>query len=162
VSAWAPATPDLVIGVGNEWRRDDAAGLVAARRLRERAPRSLRVVEHEGEPLDLIEQWSGAVAAIVLDAVSSGAPPGAIHRLDVLTERFPAEPFRGSTHGLGIVEAVQLARALGRLPGWLLVIGIEGKRFDSGAGLSPEVERAAERLADELAGQSLNTALGSS
>jgi hydrogenase maturation protease len=60
------------------------------------------------------------------------------------------------------MEAVQLARALGRLPGRLLVIGIEGKRFDSGAGLSPEVERAAERLADELAGQSLNTALGSS
>jgi hydrogenase maturation protease len=110
----------------------------------------------------LIEQWSGAVAAIVLDAVSSGAPPGTVHRLDALTERFPAELSRGSTHALGIVEAVQLARALERLPGRLLVIGIEGKRFDPGAGLSPEVERAAVRLADELAGQSLNIALGSS
>ena len=162
MSAWAPAEPDLVIGVGNEWRRDDAAGLVAARRLRERSPRAARVVEHEGEPLDLIELWSGAVAAIVLDAVSSGAPPGTVHRLDALTERFPAELFRGSTHALGIVEAVQIARALERLPGRLLVIGIEGKRFDAGAGLSPEVERAAVRLADELAGQSLNTGSGSS
>jgi hypothetical protein len=42
------------------------------------------------------------------------------------------------------------------------VIGIEGKRFDAGEGLSPEVERAAVRLADELAVRSLNTALESS
>ena len=79
----------------------------------------------------------------MVDAVSSGAEPGTIHRLDALTERLPAELSRGSTHAFGLAEAVELARALERLPGRLLVFGIEGKRFDAGAGLSPEVEQAA-------------------
>lgn len=148
----APAEATLVIGVGNEWRRDDAAGLVVARRLRQSSPRAVRVIEHEGEPLDLIEEWAGAAAAIVLDAVSSGAEPGTIHRLDALAMRLPAELFRGSTHALGVAEAVELGRALERLPRRLLVLGIEGERFDAGAGLSQEVERAATRLVDELAG----------
>jgi hydrogenase maturation protease len=143
----------LVIGVGNEWRSDDAAGLVVARRLRESSLRPVRVIEHEGEPLDLIDEWSGAAAVIVIDAVSSGAEPGSIHRLDALAAKLPAELFRASTHALGVAEAVELGRALERLPRRLLVLGIEGKRFDAGAGLSPEVERAAARLVDELAGQ---------
>jgi hydrogenase maturation protease len=151
----------LVIGVGNEWRRDDAAGLVVARRLRERTPRAVRVIEHEGEPLDLLEEWSAAEAAIVIDAVNSGAEPGTIHRVDALATKLPAELFRGSTHALGVAEAVELGRALERLPGRLLVLGIEAKRVDAGAGLSPEVDLAATRLADELVtslGQSISTA----
>jgi hydrogenase maturation protease len=89
----------------------------------------------------------------VLDAVSSGAEPGTIHRLDALAAQLPAELFRGSTHALGVAEAVELGRALDRLPERMLVLGIEGKRFDAGAGLSPEVERAAARLMHELAAQ---------
>lgn len=48
----------------------------------------------------------------------------------------------GSTHGLGVAEAIALGGALGRLPRRLVVIGIEGARFDAGEGLSPEVDRA--------------------
>jgi hydrogenase maturation protease len=65
----------------------------------------VRVIEHEGEPLDLIEEWSGADEAIVVDAVSSGAQAGAIHRLDAVSTKLPAEPFRGSTHPLSVAEA---------------------------------------------------------
>ena len=59
-------------------------------------------------------------------------------------------PSRGSTHALGVAEAIELGRALGRLPRRLLVFGIEGGSFDAGAGLSPEVERAVGQLTDEL------------
>ena len=49
----------------------------------------------------------------------SGAAPGTTRRLDASRERLPAELFRGSTHALGLAEAVELARALDRLPsGW--------------------------------------------
>ena len=49
-----------------------------------------------------------------------------------------------------MAEAIALGRALGRLPRQLLLFGIEGGRFDAGASLSPEVERATETLAHEL------------
>jgi hydrogenase maturation protease len=139
-----------VIGVGNEWRRDDAAGLVVARRLRDARLSGVRVVEHEGEPLDLIEEWSGADEVIVVDAVSSGAEPGAIHRLDARSTRLPAELFNGSTHALSVAEAVELARVLERLPRRLLVYGIEGRSFTAGRGLTAEVEPAVSTLVSGL------------
>jgi hydrogenase maturation protease len=143
-------SPRVVIGVGNEWRGDDAAGLLVVRRLRALAPGGTRVVEEQGEPVTLIDEWSGSEEAIVVDAVSSGAACGTIHRLAATDRRLPAELFRGSTHAFGVAEAVELARALNRLPRRLVVLGIEGGRFAAGAGLSPQVERAIERLVAEL------------
>ncbi len=141
----------LVIGVGNAWRGDDAAGLAVARRLRACRPAGLRVVEREGEPLDLLDEWADADEVIVVDAVRSGSPPGTIHRIEATERPLPVESFYTSSHLLGVGETVELARALGRLPGRLLVHGIEGGRFETGARLSPEVDRAVETLVAELA-----------
>jgi hydrogenase maturation protease len=132
-----------VIGVGNPWRGDDAVGLVVAQRLRTELPETVDVLEREGEPTSLIDAWDGADAVWLVDAVSSGAPPGTVHRLDARDE-LPAELFRASTHHLGLAEAVELARAVGRLPPRLVVYGIEGASFATGARLSPEVAAAAE------------------
>lgn len=133
-----------VIGVGNRWRGDDAAGLVAAERIRDLAPEGADVVQLEGEPVSLLDAWEGTGAALVVDAVSSGAPPGTVHRVDALTDHLP-EPLAGpSTHTLGLAEAIELARALDRLPARLVVIGIEGERFEAGEGLSAAVEDAIE------------------
>jgi hydrogenase maturation protease len=57
---------------------------------------------------------------------------------------------RTSTHALGVPEAIELARALGRLPARLEVYAIEGARFTAGAELSPAVERAVRELAESL------------
>ena len=141
----------LVIGIGNGLRRDDGAGLMAARRLQAGAARvsrrrhsaePFRVLEHSGEGVGLIDCWEGADAVILLDAVRSGAPPGTIHRWDARLRPLPAKAFRGSSHALGLAEAIELARALGRLPPYLVVYGIEGRDFEAGTALSPEVEAA--------------------
>jgi hydrogenase maturation protease len=139
----------LVVGVGNAWRRDDAVGLAVARRLAGELPGAVTVLECEGEPLGLLDAWEGADVVLVVDAVSSGAEPGTVHRLDAASP-LPAALFRGSTHALGVAEAVELGRALGRLPSRLAVYGVEGERFEAGEGLTPAVERAAEQLAAEL------------
>mgnify|MGYP000147280489 CR=1 FL=1 len=136
-----------VLGVGNAWRRDDAVGLAVARRLHGSLPAGVEVLEREGEPTSLIEAWAGADAAWVVDAVSSGAPPGTIHRLDARAAPLPAELFRASTHHLGLPEAVELARALGRLPPRLVVFGVAGARFEAGQELTPAVAAAVEPAA---------------
>jgi hydrogenase maturation protease len=137
----------IVIGVGNPWRRDDAAGLMVARRLRGALPEGVEVLEREGEPTGLVDAWEGADALWLVDAVSSGAAPGTVHRLDASEHELPAELFRASTHHLGLAEAVELARALGRLPVRTIFYGIEGASFDAGEGLTPEVEAAAGEVA---------------
>ena len=140
----------LVIGIGNAWRRDDAAGLEVARRLRASALAGVSIDEREGEPAGLLDSWDGAESAVVVDAVSSGASPGTVHRFDAGAAPLPAAPFGHSTHAFGLAEAVELGRALGRLPERLIVYGIEGERFDAGAGLSPTVDRAVDRLCEKL------------
>jgi hydrogenase maturation protease len=132
----------VVIGVGNLLRGDDGAGLVAAERIEKRAPEGVRVVLCEQEPSRLIDAWQGAWAAAIIDVVSSGAEPGTLHRFDATAEPLPAHAFRSSTHAFGIGEAIELARALGRLPERVVVHGVEGAEFRSGEGLTPAVEGA--------------------
>jgi hydrogenase maturation protease len=138
----------LVIGIGNAWRNDDGAGLAVARLLD--GLEGAEVLEREGEPTSLIDSWAGADAVWLVDAVSSGAEPGTVHRHDASERELPATLFDTSTHHLGLAQAVELARALGRLPGTTIVYGIEGKSFETGETLSSEVEAAAARVAEAV------------
>ena len=133
----------LIIGIGNEYRGDDAVGLIVARRLKDRLMDSVTVLEQGGDGVALMEAWRSAETVIVIDAVASGAAPGAIHRFDANTRPIPKNAFRCSTHAFGVAEAIELSRALDEFPRSLVVYGIEGKNFAAGVGLSPEVEKAA-------------------
>ena len=134
----------VVIGVGNDSRGDDAAGLEVARCVRQR--RRLAVRTCSGDALELLELWQGASAAVVVDGVRSNSPPGTIHRLDASSGPLP-ETLRGaSTHSFGVAGAIELARALWRLPESVIVYGVEGCRFGREPGLSPAVAAAIEPL----------------
>jgi hydrogenase maturation protease len=140
----------LVIGVGNALRGDDGAGLAVADRVRARVPDDVAVLEVEQEPTRLLEAWDGAEVAVVVDACSSGGAPGTIHRFDVGESPLPARVFRSSTHAFGVGDAVELSRALDRLPARVVVYGIEGGEFGTGAGLSSSVESAVEAVAEAI------------
>jgi hydrogenase maturation protease len=131
----------LVIGLGNDWRRDDAAGLEVARRIGATTVR---------EPSRLLDAWRGAGSVVVVDAVRSGAEPGRVHRVDAVAVALDPSVFGVSTHHVGLAGAIELARELGRLPAALIVYGIEGHDFTAGRGLSPAVERAVVHVAEEL------------
>ena len=108
------------------------------------------MLEREGEPTALMDAWEGAEAVWLVDAVSSGAKAGVVHRVDVSTEALPAGLFRASTHHFGLADAVELARALGRLPPHTIVYGIEGARFTAGGELTPEVSAAVPEVAASI------------
>lgn len=139
-----------IIGVGNPDRGDDAAGLEVARRLR--LLHGIETLECAGAMTDLLQAWSGAADVVVVDAMVSGRPPGTVTRFDAARGPLPAAPFRGSTHGLGVAEAVALARTLGQLPVRLTVWGIEGADFTLGSALTPAVAAAVAQVVAELAG----------
>jgi hydrogenase maturation protease len=108
------------------------------------------VLEQSGDGAALMEAWGDAYRVIVVDAVSSGSKPGTIHRFEPAGQGLP-DFFSGhSTHAFGLAEAIELARQLDRLPAQLVVYGIEGKSFELGAGLSSEVEAAADTLTARL------------
>ena len=149
------ATPPgvLVVGVGNELRGDDGAGLEVARRARQRAGgHDIDVRELRGDPIELLDAWVGRVAVVLVDTMRSGARPGTVLRLDSSYEPLPAA-YRhrpSSTHATGVAETIELARALGRLPQHVIVYALEGRRFDAGAGLSDEIAAIVPAVADRV------------
>ena len=142
----------MVIGIGNGLGHDDAAGLVIARGLRASGHEAeLTVHEHECETLGLLDIWQGADAVVLVDAIRSGAPPGTLHRFDATCAPIPARlRSSSSTHAFGVGEAIELARALGRLPRRVVLLGIEGRRFAAGSGLSDEVEAMTAELLEAV------------
>ncbi|MBT2212667.1 MULTISPECIES: hydrogenase maturation protease [Actinomadura] len=137
----------IVIGVGNEFRRDDGAGPAAVEALRGRVGVTLAVTD--GEPARLIELWAGADLAIVVDAVRCDPPsPGRVHELGLDTAALAAPPVTG--HSLGLGDAVALGAAVGRMPRVLEVLAIEGSEFGFGRGLTPRVAAAVDSLTRRL------------
>jgi len=138
-----------VIGVGNDLRGDDAAGLEVVRRLGTLP--GVLVSEHHGEAVDLLDRWQDATAVVLVDTIRSGAAPGTIHRIDASAEAIPSRLRRASSHTIGVGEAIELGRTLGRLPERVVVYGIEGVRFESGSELSEEVRAGIGELIDAVA-----------
>lgn len=140
----------LIIGVGNLYRADDAAGRHAARRLREACAADVSVIELDGEAADLLDAWEGSEFVILLEALAAAGPPGGIRRFEVGLDPIPLTFDRSSTHALGVGEAIALAQALGRLPPRLVIYGIVGERFDWSETLSPAVEAGLADLVDRV------------
>lgn len=137
----------LVIGIGSPDGGDDTVGWTVAAALAGICDTALST----GEPAELIERWRHRDRVVLVDAVRGEGSPGEITVVDLLSARLASRP-ASSSHGLGPIEAVGLARAIDRLPGSLTLVGIEARTFAPGTGLSPAVERGAARAVEVISG----------
>ena len=141
----------VVICVGNRFRRDDGAGPKAAERLQPLLTGGTRLEVCDGNVAALLDDWHDAERVIIVDVTSSGSAPGTIRTFDPYEGPLPALFSRSSTHAFGVAQALELARALGRLPARVVVFGIEGADFTPGEGLSPCVDAAVSELVGRVA-----------
>jgi hydrogenase maturation protease len=145
----------VVIGVGNDFRRDDGVGWTVVSRLRERAqhrplPNAMELAVSDGDPGRLIGLWEDADLAVAVDAARSHpGRPGRVHRIELEIDE-PRQSGQTSSHGLGLGEAVELSRALGRLPARLVVFAVEGQDHSFGTGLTEPVAEVVEPLAQRI------------
>ena len=133
-----------VIGVGSG-RGDDAAGLAVAAALAARPLPPGVVVRACARPLpDLLDALEGADAAVLVDAVRTGAPAGRLRRL-ALGDL--ARPRAASSHGLGVAQVLDLAAALGHAPAHIELLAVE---ISDAPGLEPSerVQAASGAAAD--------------
>ena len=147
-----------IVGVGSPFG-DDRLGWVAAESL-QRSPVLnglepgrivISILDRPGAML--LALWDEADHVIVMDAVRSGAVPGTRHRLtasDVTDTRIPA-----TSHGFGIVAALQLAQVLENLPDRLLLRGIEMDACCTGFTLSAAVIAAMPVFVREIEEETL-------
>jgi hydrogenase maturation protease len=134
-----------VIGLGNTYRRDDGVGVAVAAAIGDLALPNVSVVTGIAEPTGLLEAWSGARLAIVIDAaVTPASAPGRIRRctLDDLT----AASEGLSSHSVDVRGAHALGRALERAPDALVVLTVEVADTGHGTGMTPQVARAVPEM----------------
>jgi len=133
-------SPVVVIGIGNEYRRDDGVGPAVVAAINERALPGVRLVTGIEDPMDLLDAWSAAALALLVDAaVTSPSTPGRIHRCaasDVAAARGM------SSHSLNVAEVFALGQALDRVPDQLVVFSVEAADTGHGVGLTPQVATA--------------------
>lgn len=147
----APVGGVLALGLGNDLMADDGFGSAV-----------ISVLESDGLPpgvaaaraadvLALPSLWRGQAEVWLVDAVTAGGAPGAIHRLGH-DELFVLAPQPGSAHDLDLGEGLQWLRLA--LPGLADVRfrlwGAEPARVAPEIGLSPAVAEAVQRVADEI------------
>ena len=122
----------VLIGVGNSFRCDDGIGPALAAAIGELDLPGVSVIISDGEPSRLLDAWSGARLAVVVDAIRmDGGEAGQIHRHCVTDGRMPegwTSAGSASTHALGISEAIDLAQVMGRTPERLVVFCQENLR----------------------------------
>jgi hydrogenase maturation protease len=144
----------LVLGIGQSLCGDDAAGLEAVHLWQARHPDTsarVQVGYSELPGLALLDLFVGVEAAILVDAVHSTKSAGSVILLGP-DELASYTPQAGSSHGWGVAETLQLGLALNPALAQvrLTLIGIVGKDFRLGAGLSPQVRKAIGKAADLL------------
>lgn len=119
-----------IIGIGSPFAAD-SCGLAAARRLEHEPPAGAQVVAVDRPGAALVDLLDGVDAAILIDAIRSGAAPGTLHDVDLREVlRSSARPV--SSHEFGVAAAIQLAEALGKLPPRGRLLGVEIAAGSSG------------------------------
>lgn len=143
------STRVAIIAIGDPDRHDDGVPQAVLSRLRERAterplPPGTRLAVCDPDPARLIRLWENTELAVVLEpAHARPSHPGRIYRLELDS----AALWRAGTmrpHGLG--EAVNVGRALGRLPGRLVAYAVDGADTSLGRGISGPVAATVGQL----------------
>ncbi|MGF1668110.1 MAG: hydrogenase maturation protease [Acidimicrobiia bacterium] len=119
----------LVIGVGNDLRRDDGVGRVVASTIEEMALPGVRVMTRSQLVPELVEEIAGSDRVVVVDASIDSVS---------LTARLaeagtdPAMTHHGSPEAL-----VSLARTIGQAVPDVYVVGVPAADLGLGEGLTP-------------------------
>lgn len=130
-----------VIGIGQRNAGDDGAGLAVVRALREMGPAPGVELFEVAEAVALVPLLETDQPVVLVDAAVTGPRPGSV--LDLTPEQLATTGVTpASSHGLGVGEAIELARILfpETLSPRISVVGIAIARPDGyRQGLSAEV-----------------------
>ncbi|MCR4417781.1 MAG: hydrogenase maturation protease [Ignavibacteria bacterium] len=138
-----------IIGIGNEFRSDDAVGLIVARKLKELYP-DFDIIESDGNGTDLLNYFQNYDKLIIIDAAISENPEdiGRIKEIKVTDDLDFSEINLFSSHAFSLLSALRLAKQLNILPKELYLYLIFSNNFSFGQEISQKVKESSEKILD--------------
>jgi hydrogenase maturation protease len=137
----------LIAGLGSP-HGDDQLGWMAIDRLQGRLPPEATARKLRGG-IDLLDLLDGQDAVIVIDASAPAGQSGAIRSFEWPGPEVSPHTAAG-THGLGLIDAFQLAASLGRLPRRAVIFTIEARAVAPHSSVSPELLSRLDALVEAV------------
>ena len=142
-----------VLGLGNVLMGDAALGPWVIHRLEATYvfPPEVEVVDVGTPGLDLVPYVAGPCGIILVDTVhAKDAAPGTVklYDRDALV-KFGPKP-RLSPHDPGVTDAILAVEMAGEPPAFVTLVGVVPDSVKAGVGLTPPLQDAVARAADEI------------
>jgi len=137
----------LIVGLGSPYG-DDKIGWVACEQLKMDIGHLSTVdfVTCDRSGLEWLTKMSDAGQVLFVDAMRSGEKPGTVRKIDLSADQWSEYPAKLSSHGINIMDAIDLAQSLGELPETISVWGVEIEHCNVEGGLSDSVKTALPTL----------------
>ena len=135
------------IGVGSP-HGDDQIGWLIADQVQARLADG-SVVYNVGSPLEILDHIDGVEWLGICDACRGNGAEGSWQCWTWPDEQIVKPEFAGS-HGISLAAALDLAERLGRLPGTVMIWGIEIAACEPGSPVSSPISAAIPQVADAI------------
>jgi len=141
----------VIIGVGNLLLKDQGVGVHVAQELMKRnLPQGVKVFDGGVAGMGLLDLLPEAKKVVLIDAVHMNLEPGAVVRFTPEEVRFQSEKIKLSAHDLGVMEVLELAKALNQCPPEVIVIGIQPQEISWGTDLTPAVQNSLPKVVEAV------------
>ena len=141
----------VVIGVGNLLLGDEGVGIHAVRELKKKAlPSGVEVLDAGVAGIGLLDLFQGAEKVLLIDAADMNRVPGTVVRFTPDDIQSHAESPKFSAHDVGLLEVLQLAKALSQSPPQVVIVGVQPREISWGMDLTPEIQAALPKVVEAV------------
>jgi hydrogenase maturation protease len=140
----------LVIGIGNEFRGDDALGIKAVKSLQSSHPNLAKYRFEQGDLSRLLDVWKDQEVVLVDAIASKELKPGAIYLAFSYSELIKDRESLFSTHGISLLETLELAMELNKMPTSIFFVGVEGSNWKMSNRLTEKVEKSISKVRERI------------
>jgi hydrogenase maturation protease len=143
----------VILGVGNLLLKDEGLGIHVVRQLQKKVlPPAVEVLDGGVAGIGLLDLFQGARKLVLIDAADMNLAPGTVVRFtpeEIRTKSDPSAP-KFSAHEVGLLEVLELARALGQCPPEVVIIGVQPKEISWGMDLTPEIQASLPQVLEAV------------
>ena len=116
-------------------------------------PAAIEVHDGGVAGIGLLEFFQGACKVMLIDAADMNLDPGAWVRFAPEEVAGKTDGPKFSTHDVGLLEVLDLAKALDQCPPQVVIFGIQPGEISWGTELSPEVQASIPKVVEAVIGE---------
>jgi hydrogenase maturation protease len=143
-------TDTAIIGIGNLYRSDDAAGWAVIDSLDGRAPQGIALYKLHPDIGQMLGLFTEHSTLFLIDAWKGPKKGPAFVRFDPMKDGKLLRTSCTSTHGISVKSCIDLAEALSMLPKKIIIYAIRVENTTLSTSMTTEIQKTIEKVASTI------------